>query len=38
MRGIARDMLTDRETISEGEYITMYDEELARFIVASLLV
>ena len=38
MRGITRDMLTDHESISEGEYITMYDEELARFVVSSLLV
>ena len=31
-------MLTDHDVISENEYITMYDEELARFVVASLLV
>lgn len=37
-RGVARDILTDHATISEREYLTMYDEKLARNIIASFVV
>lgn len=38
LRGFSRDILTDRDTISESEYITMYDEELSRLVNSSLII
>ncbi|MFZ2255580.1 MAG: hypothetical protein WAW30_02895 [Patescibacteria group bacterium] len=38
LRGMARDILTDHTVISEKEYLTMYDEKLARNIIASFLI
>ena len=38
MRGMARDILTDHTVISEKEYLIMYDEKIARNIIASFLI
>lgn len=38
LRGVARDILTDHTVISEKEYLTMYDEKLARGIISSFLI
>jgi len=35
---VARDILTDHTLISEKEYLTMYDEKLARNVVGSFLI
>jgi geranylgeranyl pyrophosphate synthase len=38
LRGVARDILTDHASISEKEYLTMYDEKLSRSIIAAFLI
>lgn len=38
LRWVARDILTDHSTISEREYLIMYDEKLARSIISSFLI
>lgn len=38
LRWIARDILTDHSVISEREYLTMYDEKLAKNIISSFLI
>lgn len=38
LRWVARDILTDHTVISEKEYLTMYDEKIARNIIASFLI
>lgn len=38
LRWLARDILTDHSVISEREYLTMYDEKIARSIVSSLVI
>ena len=35
---MARDILTDHTVISEKEYLIMYDEKIARNIIASFLI
>jgi hypothetical protein len=38
LRWIARDILTDHSVISEREYLTMFDEKLARGIISAFLM
>lgn len=37
MRWVARDIITDHKTISEKEYLLMYDEKISRWLSAALM-